>query len=551
MLKRLSIRNYALIDNTEVEFPKGMTIITGETGAGKSILLGALSLISGQRADSSVLYDPSQKCFVEAEFNIEGYNLEEFFSTNELDFSLQTGIRREINAEGKSRAFINDTPVNLNVLKELTTKLLDIHSQHETLLLNREDFQISVIDSYAGHQGLLKEYKILFKEEGRLRQRWNALKAEQEKNLKDKDFFEFQLAELVQLKLEDQDQTAMEHELQTLTHASEIAMVIEKTDFLINVSEQSIISQVNEALLSLGAVTSYYEPLSEIHERLKSCNIELKDISKELIHQSDKVTINPQREQEIREKLDLIYSLQKKHRVNTVDELIAIQQELETRISSITGADEELQDIEKQIEAILKKLNAAADEISANREKAIAKFEADMSRLLTEVSLPNAILKVERTDLQALNVFGKDEIQFLFTANKGNEFRPLNKVASGGELSRLMLCIKALTASLMQLPTLIFDEIDTGISGEVAQKVGKVIQGLSQKLQLVTITHLPQIAGKGENHLFVYKETAGQRTISRIKLLDKEARIFEIARMISGESPSQAALQNARELLSA
>lgn len=549
MLKHLSIRNYALIDQVEVDFSDGLTIITGETGAGKSILLGALGLIAGNRADTQSLQDKTKKCIVEASFNIKEYSLKDFFEANELDHEPTTTIRREVNPEGRSRAFINDTPVTLNQLKELAEQLIDIHSQHQTLTLNGSEFQLSVVDAYAQHPDVLSEYYTGFKLFKSLEKTLNELLLREAQAKKDLDYFQFQFNELEDANLKATEQTAMEQELETLNNAEEIKLNLSKTAFGLNGGEQNLLSSLNEIKSILAAFAKFKPEIQELSTRLNSSFIELKDISNELENLEQEIVYDPTRIEELTNRLDSIYRLLQKHQVKTVEELITIKDELSDKLLDFSSLETEIEKTKKELDALQRKLMALAKKIAGTRKKVIPKIEKEIASLLSSLAMPNAQLKIEHIETEVLAAKGIDKVNFLFSANKGSDFKELNKVASGGELSRLMLSIKSLIAQLTALPTIIFDEIDTGVSGDVADKVGSIMNKMAKAMQVITITHLPQIASKGQNHLFVYKEDTNNKTYSNIKKLSAEERVQEIAKMLSTGTPTVSAIKNAKELL--
>lgn len=549
MLQHLSIQNYALIDQLEIDLSEGLTIITGETGAGKSILLGALGLLVGQRADTQALQDKSRKCVVEGTFNIGHYSLREFFGQNELDYARETTIRREINPEGKSRAFINDTPVNLTQLKALGEQLIDIHSQHQTLALNEGTFQLGVVDAYARHDDLLKEYTGKYRQLKALERDLNVLIEKETQSKKDQDYYTFLFTELEEAALKAGEQAEMEQELETLNNAESIKQNLSKAAFGLNGGEANLLGSLNEIKASVAQVAKFNPAIQQLSERLASSYIELKDISGELEDLEAEIAYNPARIEELDAKLDKIYRLQKKHNVNSVEELIVIKDELSGKLLDISSLEEQIQKVKAELDALNKKLLDLARKISANRKKVIPKIENDVCALLTQLAMPNAQLKVEQIVAEDCSADGIDKVKFLFSANKGSDFKELNKVASGGELSRLMLSIKSLIARLTALPIIIFDEIDTGVSGDVADKVGSIMEQMAEAMQVIAITHLPQIASKGASHLFVYKEDVSDRTLSRIRKLKKDERVQEIAKMLSTGTPTSAALKNAKELL--
>jgi len=549
MLKHLSVQNYALIDKLEVELTDGLTIITGETGAGKSILLGALGLIAGSRADTQSLQDKTKKCIIEAAFSIKEYKLKDFFKDNELDYEAVSTIRREINPEGKSRAFINDTPVTLNQLKELGERLIDIHSQHQTLSLNGADFQLSVVDAFAKHEDVLTEYKSEFKNYKLLEKQLNELIERESQAKKDLDYFQFQFNELEDANLKAGEQTEMEQELETLNNAEDIKLNLSKAAFSLAGGEQNLLSSFNEIKAILNSLSKFKPEIAELSTRINSAYIELKDISNELESLEQEIVYDPKRIELLNEKLDAIYRLQQKHQVKTIDELIAIKEDLSNKLLDFSSLETEILKTKAALELSTKTLTSKSKTLSDNRKKVIPKIEKEIASLLASLSMPNAQLKINQAALEQFGTTGIDKISFLFSANKGSDFKELNKVASGGELSRLMLSIKSLIAQLTALPTIIFDEIDTGVSGDVADKVGSIMNTMSDKMQVITITHLPQIASKGASHLFVYKEDKNNKTYSNIKKLNSEERIQEIAKMLSTGSPTAAAISNAKELL--
>ncbi|NOW98129.1 DNA repair protein RecN [Mucilaginibacter sp. SG564] len=565
MLQKLTINNYALIDNLEISFGKGLNILTGETGAGKSIILGALSLILGQRAESRYFFNQQKKCVIEGLFKIDGFHLKSFFEDNDLDYEAETVLRREISADGKSRAFVNDTPVNLTALKQLGEKLIDIHSQHATLEINDPEFQLLVVDSVAKHDELLSDYQTKYKAYRKSVARLNELITDSEKAKTDLDYFQFQFDELEKVALHPDEQELLEKELYALNNAEEIKRNLFGAYYLIQESEASALTQLKEAGQQLGNLEKFDTQIEELHQRLSSTIIELKDIAAEIETIEQRTQTNEVRVEEINTRLSLIYNLQKKHRVNTNAELLAIQDDLSDKIQKVLFSDEAVEQLQKQLIADRSELEKLAAQLTANRIKAIPAIEKQVLATLAEMGMGNSALKIEHAPLPpkggaekegsgnsssvTLGATGADYIKFLFSANKGHALAEMSKVASGGELSRLMLSIKSLIAQYTALPTIIFDEIDTGVSGEVANKVGQIMEHLADNLQVITITHLPQIASKGQNHYFVYKDDSAATTYTRIKQLDQPERVLEIAKMLSGDKPGESALQNARELL--
>jgi DNA repair protein RecN (Recombination protein N) len=551
MLQRLSISNYALIDKLEISFDKGLNILTGETGAGKSIILGALSLILGQRAESRYFFNQQKKCVIEGSFKIEGFHLKSFFEDNDLDYEAETVLRREISADGKSRAFVNDTPVNLNSLKALGEKLIDIHSQHATLEINDPEFQLLIVDSVAKHDDLLNDYRAKFKAYKKSTSRLQQLITESDKAKADLDYFQFQFDELEKAALSADEQELLEQELYALNNAGEIKRNLLGAYYLMNEGETSALIQLHEAGHQLSALEKFNPEITELHQRLNSTIIELKDIAAEIDTLEQRTHTNEARVEEINTRLSIIYNLQKKHRVNTNADLLAIQDELSDKIQQAVFGDEAIEKLNNQLAADKKELEQLATKLSANRNKIIPQIEKQVLETLAEMGMANSALKIDTSNTGELTKDGADHVRFLFSANKGHALAEMSKVASGGELSRLMLSIKSLVAQNTALPTIIFDEIDTGVSGEVANKVGQIMEKLADNLQVITITHLPQIASKGQSHYFVYKDDEGAATNTRIKQLNQQERVLEIAKMLSGDKPGESALQNARELLNA
>lgn len=552
MLTSLSVKNYALIDELQLQFGKKLNIITGETGAGKSILLGALGLLLGQRADSNSLLDKTKKCIVEGEFDSRNKYIDEFFESNELDPESKIIIRREISKEGKSRAFINDTPVSISQLKELGSLLVDIHSQHETLLLNKSGFQLSVVDSFAGINSELELYQQNYNGYKKLLAQLNELKEEEARSKSEQDYITFQFNELEEAALETgESKEILDEELKTLSHSEEIRAGLSKLDEAISGGESDLLTSISSTIQIVQQLSKYNSKLEAIAGRLKSVQIELKDISQESSAISEEVQLDPQRLEIVNDRLNILNRLEQKHRVNSTQELILLKKEFEQKLEGINSLDDRIAGLEKEKEKLFTGLHRMADKISAARAKVIPGIETKVKKMLSELGMPNAILKIEQ-EVLALNELsntGKDSIRFLFSANKGVAYSEISKVASGGELSRLMLCLKAIVAKLIDLPTVVFDEIDTGVSGETAYKIGNVMNDLSSSLQLLAITHLPQIASRGDVHFFVYKEVIGKRTFTKVSRLNGKERIVEVARMLSGDKPTAIAMQNAKELL--
>lgn len=550
MLRKLIIKNFAIIDELELELHEGFNIMTGETGAGKSIILGALGLLLGQRFDSKNLKNNTKKCVIEGHFKLTEFSLQNFFSNADLDYEDLCIIRREISADGKSRGFINDSPANIQTLKLLGEQLVDIHSQHETLALNTSSFQLHVIDSVCNHKDLLSNYKNSFSTYQQKQKELVELVSAYDQAIKEQDYIKFQFDELNQVGLKQGEQEAMEQEQQLLSHAEEIQLKLSQIDNLLQNDSSSIIDQLKIVSQQLLALEKINPDLEAISTRVKSLLIEAKDITSEVENIAQQTNINPDRLQIIQERLDLIYRLEHKHRVESIDDLLSIQNSLDKKLQSFDHQDESIQKVKIEIATIEKSLLKMAKELSANRVKNFDVVIEDITNNLKELGIPNAQLEVEHSIHEnELNKDGYDDIKILFSANKGQKPESISKVASGGELSRLMLCIKSLLAKKEKLPTIIFDEIDTGVSGEVALKMGAIMRNLSQSIQVISITHLPQIAGLGKHHYYVYKDHSAKETSTKIKELDANERIVEIAKMLSGDNPTAGALENAKELL--
>jgi DNA repair protein RecN (Recombination protein N) len=550
MLKQLSIQNYALIEESTISFPKGLTVITGETGAGKSILLGALGLVLGQRADTGVLSNKEKKCVIEAVFNISQYKLKPFFKEQELDYEEETTIRREINPEGKTRAFVNDTPVNLNVLKQLAEQLIDVHSQHETLLLNDTSFQFEVLDAFAGLKEEKNEYKTAYRELRQKEKKLQELTVQEQQSKKDADYISFQFNELESVNLVPGELKKLEEESNTLNNAEGIKSALSKAEQTVSGGDDNIISALNSLKSLLMPLSKYGRRFEELGKRVSSVLIELKDISTELSDAGESVSFNPERLQEVDAKLDQLNRLLKKHSLKDEEALMKLKEELEKKLQAIGSIEHEIEKLNKEVQAEMKRLHEKAVSLSKKRLAAIPKIEKNIREMLADLSMPNAQFKMECIQGGLFNANGVDELKFLFSANKGGDFKELHKVASGGELSRLMLCIKSQIAQLTALPTIIFDEIDTGVSGDIAHKIGNILEKISSGMQVISITHLPQIASKGKHHLFVYKHDLDEKTVSNIRSLKNEERVMEIAKMLSTGKPTETAIKNARELIS-
>jgi DNA repair protein RecN (Recombination protein N) len=551
MLIKLFVQNYALIKELDVELENGLTIITGETGAGKSILLGALSLILGTRADSSVLLDKNEKCIVEGTFRIDEYELNEFYISNELDYEIVTTLRREINPAGKSRAFINDTPVTVNLLKELGDRLIDIHSQHQTLMLNDNSFQLNLIDSFSGTSKLKEKYRETYSGYMKLRKEYSALKEKSDKNRTDLEYYQFQYNQLDEAKLNQGEQTELETEQELLTHAEEIKLALSASSNRFFSEEISILSMLREVKTNLARIKAYLPESESLLARTESSLIELDDLAAEIEKLSVSIEADPQRLSLVNSRLDAIYSLIQKHHVNNLGELIVKKDEIKEFITSIVSSDERLAELETQIEKDIKSLKTISQEISDKRMAVIPEIESRITALLRQLGIPNAKFKILITHVPEFTPTGVDQADFLFSANKQVEPENLAKIASGGELSRVMLSLKSLLTKNNNLPTIIFDEIDAGVSGEVADKVGQILSAMGKYMQVINITHLPQVASRGSRHFHVYKDDTDNSTFTRVKLLSHEERIMEVARLLSGSEVTETAIKNARELLKA
>ena len=550
MLQKLNIQNYAIINELEIDFSGKLNIITGETGAGKSILMGALSLILGERADSSVLQQKEKKAVVEGSFNAMNKKaIKDFLKENDLDAEELLMIRREIAANGKSRAFINDTPVNLNQLKTLGSLLVDLHQQFDTLELNSSDFQQEVLDALAGNVELLTTYQQNFQQYKLAKKELTALLEEQSAANAALDYNRFLFDELEEAGLKENELEELDVELKLLSNAENVKQELSGISYELNESEQPVVQQLKALYSKLHALDQYHPGIAELAKRLQSTQLELADITDEIDSINQSVNYSAERIQIVNDRISLGYKLQKKHNVSTTNELLALQEELQGKLNEILNIGEAIQQKEKQTNDLLKESEQSAKTISDNRKKAIKPFTQHVNELLARVGMPNAKFTAEAQPLVVLGDFGIDKIEFLFDANKSGRFEPLRKVASGGELSRLMLCIKSLVAKKLQLPTLIFDEIDSGISGEAAKQVGNIMKELSGSHQLISITHQPQIAAKADAHYFVYKAIDKDKIVTSVRLLNNDERITSIAQMLSGEKPTAAALQNAREMV--
>ena len=550
MLKQLSIQNYAIIDAIDIKFLGGMNVVTGETGAGKSIIMGALGLILGDRADSSALVNKGKKCIVEGVFKTDNKaGVKKFLRDNELDADEELVLRREIGVNGKSRAFINDTPVNLEQLRELSSLLVDLHQQFDALQLGENDFQREVVDALAGNKNVIGEFRIIYSEWKRIQQELDELKDQKHQFDKEADYNRFQFTELDEAGFRENELEETDAELKMLNNSEGIKSALSKVYFELKESESPLVSQLKGLSNQLQVYASFHPQLPELIKRLQSAQLELQDVAGDLNSISDHINFSPEKIEQLNDRLSLGYKLMKKHGVKTTNELLAIQNQLQEKLQAVLNIDDNIQQKEKQLSTTNKKALELANEISEERKKQVKPLEEKVNKLLAQVGMPNAKIKVEIKEEDELNSYGKNSIEFLFDANRSKQFLPVRKVASGGELSRLMLCIKSLVAQKLDMPTLIFDEIDTGISGEAARQVGIIMKELAGNRQVICITHQPQIAGKANAHFFVYKEIVKDEVKTNIRLLNKDERITAIAKMLSGEKPTAAAMENAREMV--
>ncbi|SEV97898.1 DNA replication and repair protein RecN [Chitinophaga sp. YR573] len=548
MLQKLTIKNYAIIDHLEVDFSGNLNVITGETGAGKSILLGALSLILGERADPGVLYDKQSKCVIEGAFKVKKTQVAGFFQQYELDLEDQLIIRREISTAGKSRAFINDTPVTLSQLGELSQHLVDLHQQFDTLDLEKSDFQREVLDALVNQPALHQQYSQLFSRYVQVQKQLKQLQDQRNNANKELDYNKFLLDELSDAAFAPNEIEELDAELKILSHAEEIRTTLTRAYFQLKEDEQPILSQLRQIQTSVQGLSAFHKEAPAIAARLQSAYLELQDITAEIEQVNDQVQFDGARIEVVNERISTGYKLLKKHGVQSTAELLAIKEDLSIKVEGALNMDEQLAQLEKEQETLRESLQKQAVVITAARAKAAIPFEKDVNGLLAQIGMPNAQLKASIIQ-GGLNPYGQDTIEFLFDANKSGNFGPIRKVASGGELSRLMLSIKSLVAQSVALPTMIFDEIDTGISGEAARQVSIIMQAMARRHQVICITHQPQIAGKADAHYFVYKDSKDGKVTTNVRVLSREERINHIAQMLSGEKPTAAALENARELV--
>ena len=549
MLTRLSINNYAIIDELEIDFPGSLNVITGETGAGKSIIVGALGLILGNRADSTALVNKEKKCVVEGVFKADKKKaVLAFLKENELDVDDELVLRREIGVNGKSRAFVNDTPVNLSQLQELSSLLVDLHQQFDTSEVGESGFQREVLDALAGHFSVIDDYQQLFKQWQSMKKECEELKKQQLQFDKEADYNRFQFTELEEAGFRENELEEIDAELKLLNNSEGIKAALNKTYFELRESESPVVQQLKVLLNQLNIYASYHPDLPALLQRLQSAQIELQDIAEDIGRISEHINYDPEKIERLNERLSMGYKLQKKHGVSSTSELLDIQKQLAAKLQAVLNIENAIQQKEKERDKLFADAILLAKKIAEGRKKQVKPLEDKVNKLLVQVGMPNAKLKVDIKPVE-LNFFGADTIDFLFDANRSGQFQPVRKVASGGELSRLMLCIKSLVAQSVDLPTMIFDEIDTGISGEAARQVGIIMKELAESRQVICITHQPQIAGKATAHFFVYKEIVKDTVKTNIRRLSTEERITTIAKMLSGEKPTAAAMENAREMV--
>ena len=550
MLLHLSITNYAIIEKLDIDFNNGFTVITGETGAGKSILLGALSLILGNRVDTGVLNDKEKKCVVEGVFKLAATNFQDFFKENDLDFEEETTIRREISSLGKSRAFINDTPVNLNVVKDLAEQLINIHSQHQNLLVKNGNYQLTVVDSYAGILSELEDYEASYKIYQLKKNELVELKNKESKANSEIDFIKFQLNELEVLKLQENEQQQLEEQLDLLNNAEEIKSTLHQANFLLLESEENILRNIKIILQSFYKIAHLSNDYQLIYDRLNTLLIELDDVAREISRFNENVNFDSGNSEYLSNRLNNIYTIEKKHQVTNSNDLLSLLTNFKQELAKIESIEDVILDLEKEVLVLEKELFNKAKDISNKRTKSIPKLTQSIQQSLLELGLPHSNFIIKQQVNNELKSTGIDKIEFLFSANKGFEPEEINKIASGGEISRVMLTIKSILAKSKNLSTVVFDEIDTGVSGDIADKMGNIMKQMSNDIQIITITHLPQVAAKGTHHFRIFKEVKGDKTITDIEILDQEGKINEVAKMLSGKELTKAALENAKNLIS-
>lgn len=550
MLRSLFIQNYALIEKLDIRFESGFSVITGETGAGKSIMLGAIGLLMGQRADIKAIRQGEKRCIVEAHFDLSAYGLQLFFEENELDYEDDCIIRREISATGKTRAFINDTPVQLAQLKTLGEQLIDVHSQHQNLLLNSEGFQLNVLDILAHNQEKLDAYHLIYNEWKKAEKDLEELKASADKNKTDEDYIRFQLKELEEANLSDGEEEDLQQECDMLTHAEEIKKAFYEISNRLETDESGILDALKESTSLLDDITGFYPAAENLSERLHSSYIELKDITEEISSNEEKIEVNSERLEEVTDRLNLIHSLQQKHQVRTISELLNLKEQYSEQLNNISSSEEQIEELTKKVARLFEEVGKQATSLTKSRTAAAKEVEQQMAGRLMPLGMPNVRFKVELDKKSTPGPQGEDAVNFLFSANKNGVLNNISSVASGGEIARVMLSVKAMIAGAVKLPTIIFDEIDTGVSGEIADKMATIMQEMSKGgRQVISVTHLPQIASRGAVHYKVYKEDSDDATNSHIIRLNDEQRVEEIAHMLSGATLTEAAMNNARTLL--
>ena len=549
MIKNIHIGNYALIDKTNIELEKGFTIITGETGAGKSILLGAIGLTLGQRADVAAIMDKNRKCVVEITYDVVGYDLQQWFADNDLDYDDEVVVRRELTADGKSRAFINDTPVNNKLLKVFGSFLIDVHSQHQSLLIGQPEYQLEILDAFCGNQALLKDYRVKYTRRQGLLSELTSLKQRAKEAEQEEDFLKFQFNQLDEARLREGEQQELEEELAVLNNAENIKSAFSESTYVLTESDNPVIQALKGVKNRMVTLEGIVKEAADYEQRLSSVILELEDIADESERMAERVEYNPARVDVINERLNVMYDLLHKHRLEKVEELIALKEELGKKLKGIQSFAEQIEILEKQIKSVETEMDSLAGKLHKARVASEEKLREEMRELLVSMGIKHAVFKVMITPLDHFTTTGKDDVSFLFSANKNQEPGELVKVASGGEISRLMLSLKYILSRTKQLPVIIFDEIDTGVSGEIAHRMAEMMKEMARRMQVISISHLPQIAAVGDHHFKVYKEDDQVGTISRIRRLTDEERVVEIAGMISGSVVSDAALENARLLL--
>ncbi|OKZ20076.1 MAG: DNA repair protein RecN [Butyricimonas synergistica] len=549
MIKNIHIGNYALIDKTNIELEKGFTIITGETGAGKSILLGAIGLTLGQRADVAAIMDKNRKCVVEITYDVVGYDLQQWFADNDLDYDDEVVVRRELTADGKSRAFINDTPVNNKLLKEFGSFLIDVHSQHQSLLIGQPEYQLEILDAFCGNQALLKDYRVKYTHRQGLLSELTSLKQQAKEAEQEEDYLKFQFNQLDEARLREGEQQELEEELAVLNNAENIKSAFSESTYVLTESDNPVIQALKGVKNRMVTLEGIVKEAADYEQRLSSVILELEDIADESERMAERVEYNPARVDVINERLNVMYDLLHKHRLEKVEELIALKEELGKKLKGIQSFAEQIEILEKQIKSVETEMDSLAGKLHKARVASEEKLREEMRELLVSMGIKHAVFKVMITPLDHFTTTGKDDVSFLFSANKNQEPGELVKVASGGEISRLMLSLKYILSRTKQLPVIIFDEIDTGVSGEIAHRMAEMMKEMARRMQVISISHLPQIAAVGDHHFKVYKEDDQVGTISRIRRLTDEERVVEIAGMISGSVVSDAALENARLLL--